>query len=136
MTFDTKIAIVVREDLLTWQKLNVTAFLTSGVMGEGGAAVGEPYRDAAGNLYAPLIVQPVIVLAADRETLASILRRGLDRGLRMALYIDEMFSTCHDEANRAAVAAALPEATNLAGLSLRAERRLVDKVTRGARMHP
>jgi hypothetical protein len=31
--FDTKIAIVVREDLATWQKLNVTAFLTSGVVG-------------------------------------------------------------------------------------------------------
>ncbi len=30
--FDTKIAIVVREDLATWQKLNVTAFLTSGVV--------------------------------------------------------------------------------------------------------
>ena len=25
--FDTKIAIIVREDLATWQKLNVTAFL-------------------------------------------------------------------------------------------------------------
>ena len=31
--FDTKIAIVVREDLAVWQKLNVTAFLTSGVVG-------------------------------------------------------------------------------------------------------
>ena len=27
MRFDTKIAIAVREDLATWQKLNVTAFL-------------------------------------------------------------------------------------------------------------
>ena len=33
MDFDTKIAIVVRDDLATWQKLNVTAFLTSGVTG-------------------------------------------------------------------------------------------------------
>jgi hypothetical protein len=31
--FDTKIAIVVSEDLVTWQKLNVTAFLTSGIVG-------------------------------------------------------------------------------------------------------
>ena len=29
--FDTKIAIVLRDDLETWQKLNVTAFLASGV---------------------------------------------------------------------------------------------------------
>lgn len=31
MRFDTKIAIVVRADLAAWQKLNVTAFLASGV---------------------------------------------------------------------------------------------------------
>ena len=31
MIFDTKVAILVREDLLVWQKLNVTAFLISGV---------------------------------------------------------------------------------------------------------
>ena len=31
MDFDTKIAIVVRDDLAVWQKLNVTAFITSGI---------------------------------------------------------------------------------------------------------
>lgn len=31
MKFDTKIAIVVRADLPTWQKLNMTAFLASGI---------------------------------------------------------------------------------------------------------
>ena len=31
MRFDTKIAIVLRDDLETWQELNVTAFLASGV---------------------------------------------------------------------------------------------------------
>jgi hypothetical protein len=30
--FDTKFAIVVRQDLEVWQKLNVTAFLTSGIV--------------------------------------------------------------------------------------------------------
>ena len=47
--FDTKIAIVVREDLATWQKLNVTAFLTSGIVGAGEGLLGERYEDAAGN---------------------------------------------------------------------------------------
>ena len=51
--FDTKIAIVVREDLATWQKLNVTAFLMSGVVGANPAMIGEPYRDAAGKWLAP-----------------------------------------------------------------------------------
>ena len=30
--FDTKIAIVIRDDLAPWQELNVTAFLTSGIL--------------------------------------------------------------------------------------------------------
>ena len=49
--FDTKIAIVVREDLATWQKLNVTAFLTSGVLGADAGLLGDNYEDADGNLY-------------------------------------------------------------------------------------
>ena len=32
LMFDTKIAIVVRSDLQSWQKLNVTAFLMSGIV--------------------------------------------------------------------------------------------------------
>ena len=41
MDFDTKIAIIVRDDLATWQKLNVTAFLTSGVTGADQSLFGE-----------------------------------------------------------------------------------------------
>lgn len=33
MIFDTKIAIVLRDDLAVWQKLNVTTFLVSGIAG-------------------------------------------------------------------------------------------------------
>ncbi len=60
MVFDTKIAIVLREDLPVWQKLNVTAFLTSGIVAQFPEIIGEPYRDRAGNLYNPMSVQPVI----------------------------------------------------------------------------
>jgi hypothetical protein len=70
--FGTKISIVVREDLATWQKLNVVAFLMSGVVGANAGLIGEPYEDAAGNRYNPLMIQPAIVLSADRETLKTI----------------------------------------------------------------
>jgi hypothetical protein len=33
MQFDTKIAVVLRDDLAVWQKTNVTAFLVSGIAG-------------------------------------------------------------------------------------------------------
>lgn len=134
--FDTKIALVVRDDLEVWQKLNVTAFLTSGVLGADADLIGEPYQDAAGGRYRPLLIQPVIVLTTDGAGLRKIYERALERGAALALYVEEMFATGHDAANRAAVRRQAPEALNLVGLGLREERKLVDKITRGAKMHP
>ena len=114
--FDTKIAVVVREDLATWQKLNVVAFLVSGVVGAKPSLVGEPYEDAAGNAYNPLMIQPTIILGADRETLKAIYRRAMERRVRLSLYIEDMFTTGHDAANRAAVKQYPPEAMNVVGL--------------------
>ena len=135
MQFDTKIAIVVREDLATWQKLNVTAFLTSGVIGADASLLGEDYQDAGGNSYAPLLIQPVIVLSCDGEKLRTIYRRGMERGVRPSLYIEEMFSTGHDAANRETVKLRQPDEMSIVGLALRDERKLVDKITKGAKMH-
>ena len=133
--FDTKIAIVVRDDLAVWQKLNVTAFLTSGVLGAAEGLLGERYEDAAGNLYNPLIVQPMIVLSADAEGLRRIHGRAMERGARLSIYIEEMFETGHDAANRAAVKRRRPEEMSVVGLALREDRKLVDKITKGVRMH-
>ena len=134
--FDTKIAIVVREDLAVWQKLNVTAFLTSGIVGARTELVGEPYEDAAGNTYNPLVIQPVIVLSADGDTVRTIYRRAMERGVRLSLYIEDMFKTGHDAANRETVKRCRPEEMNVVGLALRDDKKVVDKITKGARMHP
>ncbi|MDE2611164.1 MAG: DUF2000 family protein [Burkholderiales bacterium] len=134
--FDTKIAIVVREDLAVWQKLNVTAFLMSGIVGNFPEIMGAPYRDAAGNVYSSLSVQPIIVLSTDAAHMANIHRRALERELKPALYIDEMFATGHDDANRAVFAQYGPDTAKVVGIALRADRKIVDKVTKGARMHP
>ena len=133
--FDTKIAIVVRNDLAVWQKLNVTAFLTSGVVGATDGILGDAYRDAAGNTYNPLVVQPMIVLSADADGLRMIFRRAMDRRARLSLYIEDMFKTGHDAANRAAVQQYRPEEMTVVGLALRDDKKLVDKITKGARMH-
>lgn len=135
MVFETKIAIVLREDLPVWQKLNVTAFLTSGIAAQFPEIIGEPYRDRAGNLYNPMSIQPVIVLSADAATLGAIHRRALERGVTTSAYIEEMFSTGHDAANRAVFAEFAPDEARTVGIALRAEKKLVDKITKGARMH-
>src|SRR5919108_2018868 len=73
--FDTKVAVVLRDDLAVWQKTNVTAFLVSGIAGTIAGVVGEPYRDGSGNEYLPMFVQPVLVYEAD----APGLRRAYER---------------------------------------------------------
>jgi len=133
--FDTKIAIVLREDLAVWQKLNVTAFLVSGIVAQFPAVIGEPYRDADGNLYNPMSIQPVIVLSADQAGLSAIHRRALERGVTTSLYIEEMFATGHDAANRAVFAEFGPDSAKVVGLALRADRKLADKIIKGAKMH-
>src|SRR5260221_3893018 len=81
--FDTKIAIVLRDDLAVWQKLNVTAFLTSGIVGANPGILGERYEDAAGHAYKSLGIQPMIVLGADRDLIKTIYRRAMERGARL-----------------------------------------------------
>lgn len=127
---------MVREDLAVWQKLNITAFLTSGIVGASEGLLGEPYEDAAGNTYNLLAVQPMIVLGADSDTVRAIYRRAMERGVRLSLYIEDMFKTGHDAANRETVKRYRPEEMNVVGLALRGDKKVVDKITKGARMHP
>ena len=135
--FDTKVAVVVRDDLATWQRLNVTAFLMSGITAAAGAvAIGEPYRDADDREYLPLLVQPVLVFAADRAKLQLVRERAERRDVRVALYTADMFETGNDADNRAAVRAVPTAALDLVGLALRAPHRDADAVLRGLKRHP
>ena len=134
MTFDTKIAVLVRDDLAVWQKLNVTAFTVSGVTGSADI-LGEPYEDADGMRYLPMIVQPVMVYEASAEKLRTVYERMRSREVDFAIYTEELFGTPHDEANRAAVRAVKGEDLNLVGLAFRAERKTADKITKGLSLH-
>jgi hypothetical protein len=134
--FDTKLAVVLRDDLAVWQRTNVTAFLVSGIAGTVPGVIGEPYRDASVNEYLPMFVQPVLVYEADAAALRRAYERAMSRGVKPAVYTGELFETNHDEANRAAVAAVPADELDLVGIALRAERKVVDKVVDRLRFHP
>jgi hypothetical protein len=136
MQFDTKIAVVLRDDLAGWQKTNVTAFLVSGIAATVPGIVGEPYRDASENEYLPMFVQPVLVYEADTDGLRRAYERAMSRGVTPAIYTQDLFTTNHDEANRAAVAGVPAEELDLVGIAFRAERKTVDKVVDRLRFHP
>jgi hypothetical protein len=135
MLFDTKIALIIRDDLASWQKMNVAAFLASGIAASYPQSIGEPYEDASGNGYLRLIGQPIVIYGADHAALARALDRALTRGVQPALYTEEMFSTTHDAANREVVRSVERENLNLVGLAIRAERKVIDKIVDKLKFH-
>jgi hypothetical protein len=135
MQFDTKIAVVVRDDLAVWQAINVTAFLVSGIAGTVPGVVGPPYEDASGNEYLPMFVQPVLVYEADGTALRRAYDRAMSRGVTPAIYTRELFATNHDEANRAAVAVVAADDLDLVGIAFRSERKTADKIVDRLRFH-
>jgi hypothetical protein len=134
--FDTKIAIAVRAGLEQWQKLNVTAFLASAIAAAAPDVMGKPYEDGSGNTYLELFRQPVVVYAADGLTLSQAHQRALARAMPMAVYTVDMFQTGNDDDNRAVVRAVLAADLEFAGLAMHGPRNAVDKVFRGATLHP
>jgi hypothetical protein len=132
----TKIAVLVRDDLPVWQRLNVCAFLVSGVAAAVPELVGDAYEDADGTRYLAMFGQPVLVFEASAEVLGTAHRKALDRGLPTAVFTADLFATGNDEDNRAAVRAVPRDALDLVGLAVHGPRNAVDKVVKGARMHP
>ncbi|BBK33535.1 hypothetical protein EDC65_3371 [Stella humosa] len=136
MRYETRIAVVIRDELETWQKLNVASFLSGGLVGQHPELPGEPYLDATGQRYGPLVRRPILVFVATGSELARCLRRSLDRGLLPSIYTRDLFSTSHDAANRAAVAAVVTADLDLVGLAIHGDRKVVDKAIDGLKLHP
>ncbi|MFF9128111.1 DUF2000 family protein [Streptomyces sp. NPDC014889] len=134
--FDTKIAVLLREDLEPWQRLNVTAFLVSGLGTTVPEVIGEPYEDAGEVPYLPMFRQPVLVFQGTKETLTAAHGRALSRSLPRAVFTSDLFTTGNDRENRAAVRAVPTAELDLVGLAVYGPRNAVDKVLKGAQMHP
>ena len=126
-----------RDDLAAWQRLNVVAFLMSGVTAAAQEpVVGPDYEDADGVHYLPMLRQPVLVYEASGEKLRTVHRRALEREVPIAIYTAELFATGHDDDNRAAVRAVATEDLDLVGVALRAPHRPADQILRGLKRHP
>ncbi|MEO1057430.1 MAG: DUF2000 domain-containing protein [Actinomycetota bacterium] len=124
---DVKIAVAVRNDLAVWQRLNVTAFLASGLSTVRSELVGAPYVDSDGREYPPMLASPVRVFAGEIAALRRGAHRAQDRGLLVSVYVDEMFATMNDADNRAAFGSADTTEMNIAGLVVVGEPKQVDK---------
>jgi len=134
--FDTKIAILLRDDLEVWQRLNVTSFLVSGIGQRNPEVIGQPYADADGTEYLPMFRQPVLVFVASKETLVKSRERAVSRGVALSVFTADLFMTGNDRDNRAAVRAVSGANLDLVGMAMYGPRGAIDKLVKGARMHP
>ncbi|HET6662950.1 MAG TPA: DUF2000 domain-containing protein [Acidimicrobiales bacterium] len=98
--------------------------------------MGRAYEDASGVKYHPMFGIPVLVFAAGAAQLRRAFDRSRARGLAIAVYTDELFTTGNDADNRAAVAAVATEDLGLAGFAVAGDRRTVDKALDRLRLHP
>ncbi|WP_331771285.1 DUF2000 domain-containing protein (plasmid) [Embleya sp. NBC_00888] len=134
--FDSRIAVLLRADLARWQRLNVTAFLVSGLGTRIPEVIGEPYTDADDTAYLPMFRQPVLVFEGTKEVLTAAHTRAVGRELPVAVFTSDLFATGNDRDNRAAVRAVRRADLDLVGMAVYGPRNAVDKVLKGARMHP
>lgn len=99
--FATKVAVLVRDDLESWQRLNVTAFLVSGITAAHPELVGSSYEDADGEQHLSLLGVPILIFDGTASNLRVSRDRAIQRGIPTAIYTKDMFSTGHDADNRA-----------------------------------
>jgi len=134
MEWETKVAVVIREDLQTWQKINVTAFTIGGIAGIPGM-LGKPYEDKDGKTYLPMLRQPVLVFAAPKEKMHRVYERAMAQEVTFSIYTEELFATSNDEDNRAEVKKVPSGDLNLVGLALYGDRKAIDRVVKGLKFH-
>lgn len=77
----------------------------------------------------------IIVLKASREKLSTFVQRANRQQAEMAIFVEDMFASGHDEANRQTVSQYTSEQLPLVGLAMFGEKKQVDKVFKGAKLH-
>ncbi len=134
--YDTKIAIVVLESLLPWQKLNVAAFLASAVAIEFPETHGDRFVDASDVTYLPFIRQPMLVYsAAGSEVLQKVYGKARARSLGVGIYTAPLFATKGEAQNHAEIRRVPEHEQDYVGLVLYGENKLVDKAVKGLKFH-
>ena len=135
MQFDTRIAVILRDDLAVWQKLNVTAFTVSGVAATVPNVTGDAYRDGSGSEYLPMFRQPVFIYEADENKIRTIFDRMRTREVFCSIFTEDLFATNNDDDNRAAVASVPLDGLRIVGMAFRADKKIADKILKGVSLH-
>jgi len=134
--YDHKIAIIIKNDLLDWQKLNAAAFLASSVAIQFPQTHGRAFTNASGSVYLPFIKHPILIYKAETdEQLKRTFKRAKEREINIGIYTKPLFATKNEEENHIEIGKATDEEQDLAGIVLYGENKKVDKAVDGLKFH-
>ena len=134
--FTNKIAIIIRNDLQDWQKLNVAAFLAGSVAIKFPDTHGRAFVTANESEYLPFFRQPIFIYAASDEIqIKRSFNRAKERALNIGIYTRPLFTTKNEEANLAEIAQYRDDEQDLAGIVIYGESKKVDKAVKDLKFH-
>jgi hypothetical protein len=134
--YDNKIAIVIKNDLQNWQKLNVTAFLASSVAIQFPETHGKLLVSASGSAYLPFFKHPILVYKADTdEQLQRAFIRAKERELNIGIYSGAQFATKNEEQNLEVIGSRADDELDLVGVIVYGPNKKVNKALDGLKFH-
>jgi hypothetical protein len=137
MFYENKIAMVIRDDLQTWQKLNVASFLASSVAIQFPETHGAKFVNASGSEYLPFIKHPILIYKADTHAeIKRAFQRAKERQLHIGIYTDALFSTKNEDGNHLEISKSSDDDQILAGIVIYGENKQVSKALDGLKFHP
>jgi len=133
---ENKIVIIIRDDLKTWQKLNVTAFLAGAIAIEFPELHGRHLITASGHTYLPFFRQPVLVYKADDvNQMQRVFKRAKERELNVGIYPSQLFNTMNEQDNLDETALHTDDEQDLVGLAIYGENKKMNKAIDGLKFH-
>ena len=83
----------------------------------------------------PMFREPVLVFSSNWQQIRKAYDRAMRRNVRLAIYTVESFGIGHITANQAMLKAAASDSLNLAGIAMHDDKKTVDKILKGMRLH-
>ncbi len=135
--YENKIALIIKNDLQGWQKLNVASFLASSIAIKFTDTHGNEFINASGSNYLPFIKHPILIYKADSEAeIKRAFNRAKERELAIGIYTEPLFATKNEAENYIEISKHTDENQVLVGIAIYGESKKVNKALDGLKFHP
>lgn len=117
-------------------ELNVTAFRVELHRGRFPETMGNDFIDASNVRYLGMLCYPVIIYKADPGKLRNLYQKAVTRGLHIEIYTKKLFETMNETDNLSAISQFREDEQDYVDLVFYGDRRHIDKVLKGQKLHP